>query len=92
MPRSWSERDCAESKHIMTDKTQAILEQALKLSPTERADVAEQLIVSLDERPDADTEQAWQEEVQRRLQQVERGEVELIDSDTVMADLRKKHA
>lgn len=76
----------------MTDKTQAILEQALKLSPTERADVAEQLIVSLDERPDADTEQAWQEEVQRRLQQVERGEVELIDSDTVMADLRKKHA
>ena len=76
----------------MTDKTQAILQQALKLSPTERADVAEQLIVSLDERPDADTEQAWQEEVQRRLQQVERGEVELIDSDTVMADLRKKHA
>ena len=76
----------------MTDKTQAILEQALKLSPTERADVAEQLIVSLDERPDADTEQAWQEEVQRRLQQVERGEVELIDSDTVMPDLRKKHA
>jgi len=76
----------------MTDKTQAILEQALKLSPTERADVAEQLIVSLDERPDADAEQAWQEEVQRRLQQVERGEVELIDSDTVMADLRKKHA
>ena len=76
----------------MTDKTQAILEQALKLSPTECVDVAEQLIVSLDERPDADTEQAWQEEVQRRLQQVERGEVELIDSDTVMADLRKKHA
>ena len=76
----------------MTDKTQAILEQALKLSPTERADVAEQLIVSLDERPDADAEQAWQEEVQRRLQQVERGEVELIDSDTLMADLRKKHA
>ena len=76
----------------MTDKTQAILEQALKLSPTECADVAEQLIVSLNERPDADTEQAWQEEVQRRLQQVERGEVELVDSDTVMAELRKKHA
>lgn len=76
----------------MTDKIQAILEQALKLSLTERADVAEQLIISLDERPDADAEQAWQEEVQRRLQQVERGEVELIDSDTVMADLRKKHA
>lgn len=76
----------------MTDKTQAIVEQALKLSPTERADVAEQLLASLDEALDSDVEQAWQEEVQRRLQQVECGEVELIDSDTVMAELRRKHA
>ena len=76
----------------MTDKTQAIVEQALKLSPTERADVAEQLLASLVEALDSDVEKAWQEEIQRRLQQVERGEVELIDSDTVMAELRKKHA
>ena len=76
----------------MTDKTQAIVEQALKLSPTERAEVAEQLLVSLDEVPDTDIEQAWQEEIQRRIQQIDRGEVELIDSDTVMAELRKKHA
>ena len=76
----------------MTDKTQAIVEQALKLSPTERADVAEQLLACLDEALDSDVEKAWQEEIQRRLQQVERGEVELIDSDTVMAELRKKHA
>jgi putative addiction module component (TIGR02574 family) len=76
----------------MTDKSQAIVEQALKLSPTERADVAEQLLASLDEALDSDVEKAWQEEIQRRLQQVERGEVELIDSDTVMAELRKKDA
>jgi putative addiction module component (TIGR02574 family) len=76
----------------MTDKTQAIVEQALKLSPTERADVAEQLLASLDEALDRDVEKAWQEEVQRRLGQIERGEVKLIDSDTVMAELRKKHA
>lgn len=76
----------------MTQKSQVVLEEALKLSPNERAEVDEQLIASLDEMPDADVEQAWQEAVQRRLQQVERGEVELIDSDTVMAELRKKHA
>ena len=74
------------------DKAQVILQQALKLSVAERAHAAEQLIASLDEVPDADVELAWQEEVQRRLQQIERGEVELIDSDTVMAELRKKHA
>ena len=76
----------------MTDKSQAIVEQALKLSPTERAEVAEKLIVSLDEVPETDVEQAWQEEIQKRLAQVDRGEVELIDSDTVMAELRKRHA
>lgn len=76
----------------MTDKTQAIVEQALKLSPTERAEVAEKLIVSLDEVPDTDVEQAWQGEIQRRIQQIDRGEVELIDSDAVMAELWKKHA
>jgi putative addiction module component (TIGR02574 family) len=72
----------------VTDKTQAILEQALKLSSTERADVAEQLIASLDESPDADVEKAWQEEVQRRLQQVERGEVKTIPWEEVQRRLR----
>ncbi len=75
----------------MTDKSKVVLEEALKLTANERAEVAEQLIASLDEIPDTDVEQAWQEEIQRRLQQVEHGEVELIDSDTVMAELRKKH-
>jgi putative addiction module component (TIGR02574 family) len=76
----------------MTDKTQSIVDQALKLSLTERAAVAEQLLASLDEALDSDVEKAWQEEIQKRLEQIERGEVELIDSDTVMAELRKKHA
>ncbi|MDE3040079.1 MAG: addiction module protein [Nitrospirota bacterium] len=72
----------------MTDKTQAIVEQALKLSPTERADVAEQLLASLDEALDSDVEKAWQEEVQRRLQQVERGEVNTIPWEEVQRRLR----
>ncbi|MDN5941070.1 MAG: addiction module protein [Nitrospira sp.] len=76
----------------MTQKSQVLLEEALKLTSYERAEVAEQLIASLDEVPDTGVEQAWQEEIQKRLQQIERGEVELIDSDTVMAELRKKHA
>ena len=76
----------------MPEKSQVVLEEALKLTANERAEVVERLIASLDEAPDTDVEQAWQEEVQQRLQQIDRGEVELIDSDTVMAELRKKHA
>ncbi|MBM4125845.1 MAG: addiction module protein [Nitrospira sp.] len=72
----------------MTQKSQVVLEEALKLSATERAEVAEQLISSLDEIPDADVEQAWQEEVQRRLRQVERGEVKTIPWEEVQRRLR----
>lgn len=72
----------------MTQKSQVVLEEALKLSATERAEVAEQLLSSLDEIPDANVEQAWQEEVQRRLQQVERGEVKTIPWEEVQRRLR----
>ena len=72
----------------MTQKSQVVLEQALKLTPQERAEVAEQLIASLDEGPDAEVEQAWQEEVQRRLQQVERGEVKTVPWEEVQRRLR----
>jgi putative addiction module component (TIGR02574 family) len=72
----------------MTDKSQAIVEQALKLSPTVRAEVAEKLIVSLDEVPDTDVEQAWQEEIQKRLRQIDRGEVKTIPWEEVQRRLR----
>ncbi len=72
----------------MTQKSQVVLEEALKLSPNERAEVAEQLIASLEEAPDTAVEQAWQQEVQRRLQQVERGEVKTIPWEEVQRRLR----
>jgi putative addiction module component (TIGR02574 family) len=72
----------------MTDKSKVVLEEALKLTANERAEVAERLIASLDEVPDADVEQAWQEEVQRRLQQIDRGEVRTIPWEEVQRQLR----
>jgi putative addiction module component (TIGR02574 family) len=72
----------------MTQKSQAVLEEALKLTAHERAEVAEQLLASLDEGPDAEVERAWQEEVQRRLQQIDRGEVKPIPWEEVQKRLR----
>ena len=51
----------------------AVLAQALQLPPEERADVAKRLIASLDEPADEDVEAAWLTEVERRLQDVDRG-------------------
>ena len=72
----------------MTEKSQVVLEEALKLTANERAEVAEQLIASLDEAPDTHVEQAWQEEIQKRLQQIERGEVKTIPCEEVQRRLR----
>jgi putative addiction module component (TIGR02574 family) len=59
------------------------------LTASERAEVAEQLIASLDEAANTDVEQAWQEDVQRRLQQVERGEVKTIPWEEVRRRLQR---
>jgi len=72
----------------MTQNSQVVLADALKLTVYERAEVAEQLIASLDEGPDIDVEQAWQVEVQQRLQQIERGEVKTILWEEVQMRLR----
>ena len=76
----------------MKTNAKKILEEAMQLEPGTRALIAETLLESLDFEEDFEISQAWRDEIQRRCEQIDRGEVELIDSDTVMADLRKKHA
>ena len=69
-----------------------ILEEAMHLEPSTRALIAETLLESLDFEESFEISPSWQDEIQRGCEQIDRGEVELIDSDTVMAELRKKHA
>ena len=69
-----------------------ILEEAMHLEPSTRGLIAETLLESLDFEEDFEISPACRDEIQRRCEQIDRGEVELIDSDTVMAELRKKHA
>lgn len=76
----------------MNVNAKKILEEAMQLEPGTRAMIAETLLESLDFEEDFEISQAWREEIQRRCEQVDRGEVELVDSETVMAELRKKHA
>jgi hypothetical protein len=64
----------------------------MHLEPSTRALIAETLLETLDFEEDFEISQAWRDEIQRRCEQIDRGEVVLIDSDTVMAELREKHA
>ena len=60
-----------------------LLKQALALSDKERAELASSLIDSLDTTIDPDTELAWQEEIARRLSDVESGKVKTIPWEEV---------
>lgn len=72
---------------------QEIEAEALKLPSQERARLAHRLLVSLDEDADedmAEVERAWEEEIRRRLAELEAGTAELIPAEEVFAELRAR--
>lgn len=62
--------------------------EAMKLTPGERADLADKLWLSVHSKAEVDV--AWDAEIARRIQQIESGEVECIPWEAVMAELRAK--
>ena len=65
-------------------------QKVARLSEKERAELALALIESLDGEADVDVEEAWRVEIERRVGQIERGEVQLIPGDEVFARIRRK--
>ena len=65
-------------------------EKAAQLSEAERAELALALIESLDGPAETGVEEAWRVEIERRVAQVERGEVRLVPGDEVFERLRRR--
>jgi len=67
-------------------------QRLLELPADERARIAKLLIESLDPPTDeveqASIEEAWKVEIDRRIEQIDRGEVELIPAEEVFARIR----
>ena len=53
--------------------------EALNLSEPDRAELAQQLVASLDGAPDPGVEEAWDAEIRRRLAEIDAGTAQLID-------------
>ena len=67
--------------------------QALSLSPKERGELIHRLIVSLESEPEDTPEaiaKAWDEEISRRVADMEAGRTKWIPADEVMSRLRAK--
>jgi len=62
--------------------------EALRLDPRSRARLAERLLGSLDDLADAEIEELWLDEAERRERAWDAGEVEGIPADQVLRELR----
>ncbi len=70
----------------MSNHLEIVEAQALKLSPEERAELADRLITSLFE--DHEIEDAWGAEVERRIEEIESGRARLIPAADSIARAR----
>ena len=71
----------------MSTQLEEVEAEALKLTAEERAHLADRLLASLSE--DAEVEDAWAIEVERRVAEIESGRVQMTPADEVIARARE---
>jgi len=72
----------------MTDLVDELAHKARALSPEERVRLAEELLATVQE-VDPQVEAAWDEEIRRRLAEIDSGKAKLIPADEVFAEVRR---
>jgi putative addiction module component (TIGR02574 family) len=63
-----------------------LVKRARALNPQDRGRLAEELLASLDEGSDADAEAAWEQEIARRVGEIEARRARLILAEQVFAE------
>lgn len=70
---------------------QEIFEEVLSLPDETKADLVDRLIKSLHVPLDPNIDQLWAEEAEKRIGDLERGEVKVIPGDKVLRDIKEKY-
>ena len=73
----------------MNATLEQIAQEALRLAPAQRAELADFLAGSLDIAPPDEVQRLWLEEAARRLAEVRSGQVETIPVEDVLAEARR---
>lgn len=73
----------------MQDQVAELAERGKELAPEDRSRLVDMLLASLHEAPVAEVEAAWDEEVEHRLAAYDRGEMQTIDGEEVLAKARR---
>lgn len=73
----------------MNDQVSELAELGRELAPEDRSRLVDMLLVSLHEAPVAGVEAVWDREAERRLAAYDRGEMQAIDGEEVLAGARR---
>ena len=74
----------------MTRVAKDIVKAAIQLSESERVQVVEQLLVSLESATDENVDAAWAAEIERRSREIKEGAVHLIPWEEVKSRARER--
>jgi putative addiction module component (TIGR02574 family) len=72
----------------MSDPVDELSRKALALPPEERVRLAEELLATVQE-VDPEVEAAWDEEIKRRISEIDSGTAKLIPAAEVFAEVRR---
>jgi putative addiction module component (TIGR02574 family) len=76
-------------ENIMVDPVAELSRRARELAPEDRARLAEELLASLEGPSEPEIDAAWDEELRRRIAEVESETVKLVPADEVFARVRR---
>ncbi len=74
----------------MNTEPQQLLATALSMPESDRAKLAVSLLRSLDPADDPQADEAWAAEIQRRVESIDNGTVELRAWDDVISQMRQR--
>lgn len=73
----------------MSDIVAELSQRARALEPEDRARLAEELLASLEDRVEPAADPAWDDELRKRVAEIESGTVKLAPADEVFARVRR---
>ena len=71
---------------------QEVANKALDLPLEERAELAHELIVSLDDAIDKEVETAWDAEIERRVKEIKSGKAKGRPAEEILAEIRAQYS
>ncbi len=68
-----------------------VVDEALQLPADARVNLVEQLLTSLNLPTQPEIDRIWAEEAEKRIAQIDKGEIKLVPGGKVFSNMRKKY-